>query len=171
MKTLTHGQLVALLSGLHSGIVRVYADTTPELKPGCPLTNVTQHSVFSVFVGTRYKENVSNLSGRHFEAVKRRWGQVMQGTRGRVVEHKGKLYLVARSTPRARARSSAFTSYSGNGAPLVASAVRPWLVETFNKRQAAVGLDTVAKQVWQRDFSFASIRMIRAAGETYQITH
>lgn len=167
MRTITRSELVRAIEARKGAeIIRIYAETDARLlKTGNPNPGARKRTVVSAMVGTRYAENIRKLDGgESFEVSPRQWGEARPS--GKVVDHKGKVYLTIRTTGKARKVNKATVSFvAESGDPLAFEAVRAFLPKRKESaKQAALGIEA-GRQVEQRDFAVENIRAVKMRGE------
>jgi hypothetical protein len=176
MKTLTHSQLkAALASRKGAEIIGLSIRTDSRArKTGNPFGATFKRSTGSFFTGTNYAANVNKEleaigEKPDFEAKPRQWG--VETVPSRVAEHKGKVYLVTRTTRKIRKnveKKVQFENEQGEKIPF--EKIAAFLPEkTVSARQVDAGLDHPEMHVEQRDIAFDSIVKARIRGETYKV--
>jgi hypothetical protein len=179
---ITHQQLRDLIARTISGSmpVGILAVTdTRSRKTGNPWRTVFKTVRVVGWVGARYADGVKREGNRQevdaseFKAGPLPWGQ--WDVPGKVIEHKGNLYLRTQATPgMRRSRPARILGYhAASGETLSREQVAPFLpVETGSAKQADAGLSSDPReQIWVGTYAFASLRKIRISGRSYSVTH
>jgi len=175
VKTLTHGQLAAMVSGF-PGAVAVGLETATDArcrKTGNPYGKVLKICRGVAFTGADYASAVIREGSRQglaasCQAESLPWGEWL--VPGKVISNKGKLYLRIQFTPgQRRVRQMRVVRYlAGNGLAVSFHDIKDFLppVKESNRQQAA-GL---GETIQVRTIAFDSIRKMRIGGVTYKIT-
>lgn len=172
MKKITRSQLVkAIESRKGAEAIRLFAETDARLlKTDNPHPDARKQTIVSALLGTRYAENINKLlpAGESFQVSPRKWG--VSRPSGKIVDHKGKVYLTVRTTGRARRVNKATVSFvSGEGQPLAFDAVRAFLpARGGSAKQGDLGIDR-ENQVEQRAIAIENIRAVKMRGEFFQV--
>lgn len=181
MKTITHSQLVSLISSTKGAFpLGILSETDARAKKtGNPYGEIRKRSYAVGFVGADYQASVNREAGRQggnageFKAKPRPWGEWLPGLESKVATHKGRFYLRTQSAPGQRERQKAeILFYRGeNGQFLRHKDVAPFLpAKSFSNRQASVGVGAdTGEQVDVREYAFDSILRIRHKGETLKV--
>jgi hypothetical protein len=177
VKTLTHSQLVSLISSIR-GAAPIGLETVTEAKvrkTGNPFKGIYKECRVVGWVGVRYGDSVNREMTRQgidgkFEVEPRPWGQWL--VPNKIAEHKGNLYLRTQSTPGTRKRQPAkvLRYRDETGRFLAREEIAPFLVEaSASKKQAEAGLIDKSDQIMVREYKFDSIKKIRVGGKTYSL--
>lgn len=179
---ITHQQLrdLVALNVTGSMPVGILAVTdTRSRKTGNPWRTVWKTVRAVGWVGARYAAAVRREGDRQgadasaFQAASLPWGE--WDIPGKVITHKGSLYLRTQATPGMRRKQPArvLGYHAASGETLTREQVAPFLpVESGSAKQAAAGLSSDPKeQIWVGTYAFASLRKVRIAGKTYTVAH
>jgi hypothetical protein len=180
--TITHQQLRDLVALTVTGSmpVGILAVTdTRSRKTGNPWRTVFKTVRAVGWVGAKYGDGVRREGNRQgadaseFKAAPLPWGE--WEVPGKVIAHKGNLYLRTQATPGMRRKSPArvLGYHAASGETLTREQVAPFLpVESGSAKQAAAGLSSDPReQIWVGTYAFASLRKVRIAGRTYTVSH
>ncbi len=178
MKTLTQSQLVAIIAG-SPGVVMLGLQTltdTKARKTGNPFGQIFKRTKLGAVVGADYQKSVEREAGRQgadaseFEAEKLPWGEWVKGLEGKVIQHKGELFLRTQSTPGQRAAIPAHLLgyFDATGKELAKESVAPFIKEAGEsaKQQDEAGLDST---IWVRTYKLSSVEQVTINGEVYQL--
>ena len=155
-------------------IVGLHALTDSKArKTGNPYGTIYKQVRAVGFVGADYELAVNNEAIRQeqsatFKAESLPWGKWL--IPHKIIQHDGKLYLRAQTTPGNRRKQAArVVCYrDASGKFLARDDVKPYLppVRESEKQQRQTGIE---KTVWVRTYAFSSIQKIRIAGITYKL--
>ena len=177
MKKITHKELASLLASKPGAMpVGIDAETDAKArKTGNPYGIIRKRIRAVGFVGADYVRGLVREGARQgvdateFQVDSLPWGEWL--TVGKVITHKGQLYLRTQTSPGQRDRQPAkVLAYLGeNGETLAKELVAPFLPqETVSAKQSAVGI-AGDKQVKVRTYAFASLRKVRVAGQSFVV--
>ena len=131
------------------------------------------------WVGASYGRAVNRELSRQgveepkFQSQKLPWGE--WDIPGKVITHKGILYLRTQATPGMRRKSPAkVLGYRAeNGTEVTREQVAPFLpVASVSVKQSEAGMSSDPKeQIWVGTYAFSSLRKVRIAGKTYTVAH
>lgn len=176
MKTLNHSQLVEKIATIKGmAIVGLLATTDARArKTNNPFFPITKTIRAIGFVGANYENAVNREANRQgetpeFQAESLPWGQWL--IPGKIIEHKGEMYLRTQTTPGNRRKTPAkvLNYRAGDGKFISRDEAKPFLpvARESNKQQEETGIQ---QTVWVRTYSFDSLKKMRIAGQTYHIT-
>lgn len=166
--TITRTELIRRIESRKGAeAIRIYAETDARLlKTGNPHPLTRKRHVASVLLGTRYAENINKLLPEGvtpFVVSPRKWGEKRES--GKVVDHKGKVYLIIRSTGLSRKANKKFVEYVENGEKIEFEKIRPFFpANNGSAKQAEKGIEK-SRQVEERDFSIENILAVKMRGE------
>jgi len=179
---ITHKQLRDLIAEAVTGSmpVGILAVTDARTKKtGNPFGKVEKTVRAVGWVGASYVRGVNRELSRQgveepaFRSQPLPWGE--WDIPGKVIAHKGALYLRTQATPgmRRKAPARVLAYHAENGQQVTREQVAPFLpVATGSSKQEAAGMAAdPAEQIWVGTYAFASLRKVRIAGRTYTVAH
>jgi hypothetical protein len=182
MSEVTYSELRELIAVHVSGSapVGILAVTdTRSRKTGNPFGKVFKTIRAVGWVGASYARGVNRelsrqgVEGPTFESQALPWGE--WDIPGKVITHKGSLYLRTQATPGMRRKSPArVLGYRAeNGTEVSREQVAPFLpVASGSAKQSEAGMSSDPKeQIWVGTYAFSSLRKVRIAGKTYTVAH
>jgi len=176
MKTISQSQLLDLIKSTKgAAIVGILAETDAKArKTGNPFGKIFKTVRAVGFCGADYGNAVLNEGLREEKQIdfvpdSLPWGEWLVA--GKVITHKGELYLRLQTTASQRSRQPAkVLGYRAeNGRFLSFEQVKPFLPEKReSEKQIEAGIDT-GKTVMVRTYKFNSLKVIRYAGQSYRL--
>lgn len=166
--TITRSKLIEAIENRRGAeAIRIFAETDARLlKTGNPHASARKRTVASVLLGTRYEENIAKM-GVDFVPSSRAWGEKRKS--GKIVDHKGKVYLIIRSTEKSRKANKKFVEFVDNGEKIDFETIRPFFpINKGSAKQAALGIEK-SRQVEERDFSIENILAVKMRGEFFTV--
>lgn len=175
MKTITHGQLVALVESTQGTAIAGIETTTQEKlnKTGNPYPSILKRCRGVVTIGADYQAGVrreaerQDVNAETFNTSSLPWGEWLVD--GKVIAHRGAYYLRTQSTPRQRSAPQVrvLGYFTPKGQAVAKSAIERFMPpKRESKKQTDAGL---TQTVWPRNYKFDSINRIRIAGNTYEV--
>lgn len=182
MQRITHSELRDLVAENVTGSmpVGILAVTdTRSRKTGNPWKTVFKTVRAVGWVGASYGRGVNRELSRQgvadpsFQSQPLPWGE--WDIPGKVIAHKGNLYLRTQATPGMRRKSPArvLSYHAESGEQVTREQIAPFLpVDAGSKKQEAAGMAADPRdQIWVGTYAFASLRKIRIRGKTFEVIH
>lgn len=175
MKTLDYNELLSLLEDIKGvTFAEVFTNTDARLlKTGNPYNGVRKLTKSRFTIGASYGNAVvregtrQGIEASSFTPEPLPWGEWVIG--GKVITHKGRLYLRQQTTPNQRdaAQVQVLGYVSASGETLTREDVSAWIpTRKESQRQQEVGLNRTVRPL---TYAFDSIVSIKLNGEEYKL--
>jgi len=178
MKTLTHGELVALIQAIQGTTfagIETLTDARAK-KTGNKYGEIRKLCRSVVSIGADYQTGVNNEAMRQgnkspdFVAEPLPYGEWL--SYGKLIQHKGEIQIRTQTAPGQRARQGAkvLGYFDSKGNKLSFDDVKQFLpAPVSSNRQSEVLSPDVKKQIYPRNYKLESILKIRVYGQTYRV--
>lgn len=176
LKTITQTQALEILVNRNGAVIASFGTLTDSKarKTGNPFGTIMKTARFTGIVGADYEKMVQRqevkVTGQEtFQTQSLPWGEWVKGKEGKVISHKGKLYLRISFPPNVNQPKARIT-YRTEGGRFVPKKKALEFIPTPapSRRQAEVGVEE-EKEVKVRTFSLDSIRYIKVNGEIMKV--
>ena len=170
MKTITHKELVSLLSA-RKGAHPIGLETLTLAAKKSPFGPIYKKTRGSFCTGAIYQKSVEKAAVESgVELPKFQSGDLPYGhfvVNGKVIEHKGEFQLRTQYRNGKRNTKNVKVAYfDENGSPVDSEAVKALLPKKTNLKQGAAGIKE-AKQVHVKNYKFENILKVTLNKETY----